>query len=138
MRALNYSDFALERHSGSLNPKEVESCELDYSCPIFKGTRFQLLKNVYIENKVLFAGGRSIKLSIAATKIIYKLKLANGDTVPKEELLNFAWGSEKKVLNNVNVAISELRLALSDTSAEIVTNRGIGFSLYVPIKDRVI
>lgn len=136
MRAINYSNSAMEIHSGHLNSKEVENLDRYSSCPVYKDVRFQLLNGVYIENRVLFTRFRSIKLSIAATKIIYKLKLANGDVVSKDELLSFAWGSERKVLNNVNVAISELRLALSDTSAEIITSRGVGFSLYIPIRDR--
>lgn len=96
--------------------------------PFFKGFKFWLDNSVYVENRTVVTPSKKARISISATKVLFELKRKQNKIVTREELLICGWGCSSKVLNNVNVVISEIRTALTDTSIEIITHRGIGFS----------
>jgi len=111
-------------------PTEFICREFCAICPLFSGGNRKINKNLEMNYPWVTVKGTPIKLPTASYRILCALLSANGSILSREKLLEYAWGnSEKAVPNNVNVAISELRLILKGSDIEIITERKIGYFL---------
>jgi len=101
-------------------------------CPLFSGGSRKINKNIEMNYPWVTVKGTQIKLSTASYRILCALLAANGSILSREKLLEYAWSDSKKaVANNVNVAISELRLILKVSGIEIITERKAGYFLVI-------
>ncbi|GAB54323.1 hypothetical protein GPUN_0169 [Glaciecola punicea ACAM 611] len=50
-----------------------------------------------------------------------------GEVLSRDFLVEYVWGAQNKVLNNVNVTISQLRGLLRHSEIEILTIHGQGY-----------
>jgi DNA-binding response OmpR family regulator len=88
-----------------------------------------LTVNCYIKNRFLFVSGQSKRMSGAAFRMLCAFHQNEGKTLTKEFLLEYVWRDNSKVLNNVNVIVSEIRTILDERELEIITIRGSGYQL---------
>jgi len=99
-------------------------------CSLFSNKKRKISKSLELLYPWAIINGRAVKIPNASYRILCALIFSNGKALTREYLLEYAWGdSEKAVPNNVNVAISELRLILKRTNIEIITERKIGYFL---------
>ena len=68
-------------------------------------------------------------MSGAAFRMLCAFHQNEGKTLTKEFLLEYVWRDNSKVLNNVNVVVSEIRTILDERELEIITIRGSGYQL---------
>ena len=113
-------------------PTEFICREFCAVCPLFSGGSRKINKNIEMNYPWVTVKGTPIKLPTASYRILCALLAANGSILSREKLLEYAWGDSKKaVANNVNVAISELRLILKGSGIEIITERKAGYFLVI-------
>ena len=98
-------------------------------CPIYSGGSFYLGKSLVFNNGFLNKANTKVKLSYAAGRALCVLQRNMDNFVSNKEILRYVWGDSGRVNNNVNVTISELRMALSDTNFCILNRRKVGYML---------
>ncbi|WP_404401854.1 winged helix-turn-helix domain-containing protein [Idiomarina seosinensis] len=97
------------------------------ACPFFQNQYRNIGKNVSLKYPWVIINQKATKLPAATYRVLCCLVEARGSVVSRAEILQYAWGNEEAVLNNVNVAVSELRMLLKPTEIKIITKRKHGY-----------
>ncbi|MFM2476089.1 transcriptional regulator [Celerinatantimonas sp. MCCC 1A17872] len=85
----------------------------------------------YLKGGNLFFNGERRSINKSYYRILCALVANVGNVVTREYLLKYGWLNQTNVINNVNVAISELRSSLRGTNMQIITIRKVGYLLVV-------
>jgi len=77
-----------------------------------------------------FSRGKLLKLTMTEFRILQLLASGVGWVFPRKKILDFLWGSEKRVTSrSVDVHVTHLRDKLGEQGERIVNVRGLGYKL---------
>lgn len=100
------------------------------NCPLFP---YELLKEanvIHTENLGNFViNDAPRKLSAQGVRLLCSLVRQNNQILPIDYLISYVWPGSSIVRNNLNVAIYDLRIFLSETAINIANHRKQGYSL---------
>lgn len=100
------------------------------NCPLFP---YELLKDanvIHTENLGNFViNDVPKKLSAQGVRLLCALVRQNNQILPTDYLISYVWPGSSILRNNLNVAIYDLRIFLSETAIKIANHRKQGYSL---------
>lgn len=97
-----------------------------FACP-HNYTKLTLAKNVIATRNLVVIDGKSQKVSMAKFRMLCAFNSYKNKVLSREFLLDYCWVGQSKVINNVNVTVSELRMLVKNSPLEIVTIRNKGY-----------
>jgi DNA-binding winged helix-turn-helix (wHTH) protein len=127
---LNKDSKVFSIHSSNRNQNDSLLCsEHCLKCKRYVSEDIRLSESVFFSRSFLHKDELIVKLSYAAGRVLCLLQKNIDKYISVQDILDYVWGSELRVANNVNVAISELRIALSRTEFYILNKRKVGYML---------
>jgi DNA-binding winged helix-turn-helix (wHTH) protein len=104
----------------------VEHC---FKCKRYASGEVRLSQRIFFARGFLNKDSTKVKLSYPVSRLLCLLHKNQNKYVSTQEIFKYVWGDELRVANNVNVSITELRVALSNTGFYILNKRKVGYIL---------
>jgi hypothetical protein len=114
------------KYQSHMGHKSVPCEAFCFNCP-FKYDELILSKGIAITRRSISIHGKKRRINETNYSMLCALHRYKGEILSRAFLLQYVWGTQNKVLNNVNVMISELRIVFSNSGIEILTIRGQGY-----------
>lgn len=116
-------------HIEFLRIRKPVSCDsFCFDCPN-EYNELHLTATTSVNRSMLTIDGKKTRINESNYRMLCALHNHPGVTLSREFLLEYVWGIQGKVANNVNVMVSELRSHLQNSGLEIVTIRGKGYRM---------
>jgi len=114
------------KYQGSMGYSSVPCVAFCLNCP-FEYDELILSEGIVITRISISIHGKKSRINQANYRMLCALYRYKGEVLSREFLVEYVWGTQNKVLNNVNVMISQLRVLLSHSEIEISTIHGQGY-----------
>ena len=115
------------------NAKNLTCSHFCFDCPN-NYTEIHLTTTASVTRMMLTVNGRKLRINESNFRMLCALHKYSARPLSREFLLDYVWGSNGKVANNVNVMVSELRSLLANSGLEIATIRGLGYQMIYKTK----
>lgn len=130
MNSLNFVINATSSNDSLLDNNEELCSKRCNKCDLFPYDKLSskgIIKTTGLRTLQIF--GQQYKVSSHGYRLTCALVRHHNSILSKEYLIKYAWPDSKVVSNNLNVAISELRILFKDTSINITNYRKKGYAL---------
>ncbi|WP_244884979.1 winged helix-turn-helix domain-containing protein [Glaciecola punicea] len=97
-----------------------------FNCP-FKYDDLILSEGIVVTRINISIHGEKSQINQAKYRMLCAFHRYKGEVLSRDFLVEYVWGAQNKVLNNVNVTISQLRGLLRHSEIEILTIHGQGY-----------